>query len=165
MEIPKNNINIRWLKTQDDIEGTLHGKRSSALGMASADFLKKRALLDRAIQVAYGTKAISEEAFTQAMDVMDSVCRLPSSDQGDCAPSGTHDLHVRVMESVVSTCGMFEPLSAHISCPDRPTKKGRPSNSSLTSWKEQQKRQNLESTDEENPKNGKMHPLADVMAV
>jgi len=43
-------------------------------------------------------------------------------------------------------------------------KKGRPANSSLRSRKEDQKRHNRQSTDEENPRGGKTRLIADVMA-
>jgi hypothetical protein len=50
-----------------------------------------------------------------------------------------------------------------IRCPDRPIKKGRPANSSLKSWNDEQKRKQRDSTDEENPRGGKTRLLAQVM--
>jgi hypothetical protein len=75
--------------------------------------------------VASGSKPLSESAFSQAMSAMDSVAA--ESDIADTpphAPNAASHLNCTIP----------------IRCPDRPIKKGRPANSSLKSWNDEQKR-------------------------
>jgi hypothetical protein len=163
-EIPKRNIMARWLKNQFESDENRDGKRISVLSVVSDDLLKKRAIINRALEVAYGTEAISEDAFIEAMEALDSVRRQPYIAVPELARKATHDLHTSATEAVIPTCVSTAMPTSNISCPDRPTKKGRPSSSSLRSWKEEQKRNKSQSTDEENPRNGKTRSIVDVLA-
>jgi hypothetical protein len=154
----------QWLKNQFEPDDNCDGKRISVLSVVSADFLKKRAIINCALEVANGTEAISEDAFIEAMEALDSVRRQAYTAEPELERKAIHDLHTSATEPVIPTCVSTSMPTSNISCPDRPTKKGRPSSSSLRSWKEEQKRNQSQSTDEENPRNGKTWSIADVLA-
>ncbi|CAD6258724.1 unnamed protein product [Miscanthus lutarioriparius] len=158
-EIPKNNIMPRWMKDGDESADHSNVKTGFHVIRGSSDVLKKRALVSRVLEVAYGPNAISEEVYAQAMGVMDLV-RSQSSMLQPLVDQPSHDPRISV---VTSASAISAPTN--IRCPDRPTKKGRPANSSLQSWKEEQKRNNRQSTDEENPRGDKTRLIADVLAV
>lgn len=129
----------RWMKVESNLAVTYDGNKSFALSAASVDQLQKHLLLRRVIEVTSGSSVLPSAAFTQAMSAMDSI----STSSHNVAPTVDYNLPIL--------------------CPSRSTKKGRPSNSSLQSWKDEQKRKKRESTDEENPRGGKTRLVSDVL--
>ncbi|CAD6228294.1 unnamed protein product [Miscanthus lutarioriparius] len=130
-EIPKNNIMPRWMKDGDESADHSNVKTGFDVIRGSSDVLKKRALVNRVLEVAYGPNTISEEVYAQAMGVMDLV-RSQSSMLQPLVDQPFHDPRI---SAVTSASAIGAPTN--IRCPDRPTKKGRPANSSLQSWKEE----------------------------
>lgn len=162
-EIPSGNIMSRWLKDDPQLANNAALSTRPDISGASADMLKKRVLLKRAIDVVYGKNELNEEAFAQAMGAMDSVvCPGMSSrnTSADMIKTQENDHQKKCVQgNDAPSLGNHE----SISCPDRTRKNGRPSHSSLKSWKEQQKRMNRDSNVEENTGGRKTRRLADVL--
>lgn len=124
----------------------------------SSDVLKKRALVNRVLELAYAPEPIRHDLYSQITGAMD--------------PARTHSPMPQHLEGpshyINGITGVATPYSigppSYIHCPDRPRKKGRPSNSNLQSWIEEQKRNNRQSTDQENPRGGQTWLVADVIA-
>ena len=121
----------RWMKDGDESADHSNVKTGFDVIRGSSDVLKKRALVNRVLEVAYGPNTISEEVYAQAMGVMDLV-RSQSSMLQPLVDQPFHDPRI---SAVTSASAIGAPTN--IRCPDRPTKKGRPANSSLQSWKEE----------------------------
>lgn len=70
-EIPKNNIMPRWMKTVN--ESYEHSNGNSGLHSipGASDVLKKRAIVNRVLEVAYGPEPIREDLYSQVMGAMD----------------------------------------------------------------------------------------------
>ena len=123
------------------------------------DVLKKRTLVNRVLEVVYAPEPIMDDLYSQVMWAIDRSRSIAS----------LHHKPVGHLNTVVGISGSrgHESICAqpHIKCPDRPTKTGRPPNTSLQSWREEQKRNTCESTDEENPRGGKTRLINDVLSL
>ncbi|OQU86059.1 hypothetical protein SORBI_3003G007000 [Sorghum bicolor] len=163
-EVPSGNIMPRWLKNDPEPETSISATRRPDISGASVNVLKKRALLNCILQVAYGPDDISDEAFTQAMSVVDSLVVRTTSSSTATLQSPITDNNTNYKQSVAPPSVPMPKSSSTIRCPDRPINTGRPPHSTLKSWKDQQKRARCASTDEENPREAKTRRIVDVMA-
>jgi hypothetical protein len=148
-EIPRGNIMARWTKTQGDHGFQSGGSKYDCATNDTTAYVKKRQLIKRMLEVTNQTNGITDEAFADAMEAIESM--VPKSETPQPKEHAT-------MKGSGHSCSSMK-------CPPRPTKKGRPPNTSLRSWKQEQKRKQKESTDEENPTGAKTRPVNEVMGL
>lgn len=160
-EIPSGNIMDRWRKDadKDPMEGA-SGEVSVA--KETAVYLRKQLMLKRVLDIAGVNVAVDEPGYADAVEALDRLIAARS-----VAP-------VDVQEGV--KLGVANGATRPTACPARPSRKGRPQNSSLKSYEESVKRGKKSKrsaagvfgvgvTDEENPSGGKTKTLAEIVGV
>lgn len=153
-EIPSGNILFRWTKN------AMNEKSSKHNDTTSADYLRKKVMMNKLAEMSGPDGTMSDGMFTEAMEALDRVIARQNAVKG--VPVQSLD-HSNVEEGV-------RPAK----CPPRPVRKGRPRNTSLKSYEAEMAKQmkkgpacvskKLESsTDEENPRGGKTKALGELL--
>lgn len=158
-EIPPGNIMTRW--TKDAIEDLVQSKEAQrgACIEDTANYLRKQLWLKKLLSCAGVAGPVSETGLGDAMSSLDEL--ISEIKTGTDAKA-----NIECQETVSGAAGPSQ-------CPARPARKGRPRNTSLKSYKEEQKRckkggngstkSMAATTDEENQSHAKTKTIAELI--
>lgn len=124
-EIPPGNIKHRWTRSAGPQLATC-----STLDITDQVASKIEAVKRRALQLAQGSDPIDDQTFTETLHCMDNMLRLQVSTSSQLIETCNHT------ESIQS---IQDKQHVPLSCPPRPTRTGRPRDTSLKSWKKHEK--------------------------
>lgn len=152
-EIPRYNIKHRGTKEAGQSPGSSTSANGTMAMSETTDYMQKMLLLKRLVELANSRTTLGEGVFFEAMQAMDRI-----SSYGDTEDNSNNN---RKALGNIDGGGVMP-----ITCPPRPSRRGRPQNTSLHSWEVEQHKEKQqvivkageqikETTDEENPKGGK----------
>jgi len=151
-EIPRYNIKHRGTKEAGQSPGSSTSANGTMAMSETTDYMQKMLLLKRLVELANSRTTLGEGVFFEAMQAMDRI-----SSYRDTKDNSNN----RKALGNIDGGGVMP-----ITCPPRPSRRGRPQNTSLHSWEIEQHKEKQqvivkageqikETTDEENPKGGK----------